>query len=325
MKVNALQCIRAALAVLGISLAHLPAQAQDYPSRAIKLVLPFPAGSGTDQAAREAANDITRRTGQPVIVENKPGANGLIAAQQTAQAAPDGYTVFVTTMTTQSVNPFLYKKLPYDPAKDFIPVAMLSKTAMALVVRNTPDQPKNVAELTARMQAPGSKLSFASGNTSSLVAAETYRNLISAPALHVPYKGNPQAMTDLIGGSIDFMFSDLTVANSVVQQGRVRALGVTGPVRASTLPDVPTMREAGMPIELTIWIGAFVPAKTPPSVVARLNELLNQATQSKEAQERFKQSGGSVDTMSAAEFGKFNEQELQIWGRAVRGAGIQPE
>lgn len=310
------------LVLLG-SLAN--AQAIDYPTRTIKFVVPFPSGSATDQAAREAANYITRRTGQPVIVENKPGANGLIAAQQVARAAPDGYTVFITTMTTQSVNPFLYKKLPYDPVADFIPVAMISKSAMVLVVRNTEDQPKSVAELTARMQAAGSKLSFASGNTSSLVAGKTYSNAVSSPALHVPYKGNPQAVTDLMAGAVDFMFSDLTVANPLVQQGRLRGLGVTGPTRASTLPDVPTMREAGMPIELSVWNGAYVPAKTPHAVVVRLNELLNQATQSKQGQERFKQTGGTVDTMSPEEFAKFNEQEVLFWGRAVRGAGIQPE
>ena len=310
------------LILLG-SLAH--AQAVDYPAKAIKCVVPFPAGRGTDQAAREAANDITRRTGQPVIVDNKPGANGMIAAQLVARATPDGYTVFITTMTTQSVNPFLYKKLPYDPVADFIPVAMLSKSAMVLVVRNTADQPKSVAEHTARMRAAGSKMSFASGNTSSLVAAKTYSNLLSAPALHVPYKGNPQGITDLLAGAIDFMFSDLTVATPLVQQGRLRGLGVTGPARVSTLPDVPTMREAGMPIELSVWSGAYLPAKTPPAVVARLNELLNLATKSKEGQERLRQTGGSVDTMSAEEFAKFNEQELLNWGRAVRGAGIQPE
>ncbi len=237
------------LVLLG-SLAN--AQAIDYPTRTIKFVVPFPSGSGTDQAARAAANDITRRTGQPVIVENKPGANGLIAAQQVARAAPDGYTVFITSMTTQSVNPFLYKKLPYDPVADFIPVAMISKNAMVLVVRNTADQPKSVAELTARMQAAGSKLSFASGNTSSLVAGKTYSNAVSSPALHVPYKGIPQAVTDLMAGAVDFMFSDLTVATPLVQQGRLRGLGVTGPARVSTLPDVPTMREAGMPIELSV-------------------------------------------------------------------------
>lgn len=210
------------LVLLG-SLAN--AQAIDYPTRTIKFVVPFPSGSGTDQAAREAANDITRRTGQPVIVENKPGANGLIAAQQVARAAPDGYTVFITSMTTQSVNPFLYKKLPYDPVADFIPVAMISKNAMVLVVRNTADQPKSVAELTARMQAAGSKLSFASGNTSSLVAGKTYSNAVSSPALHVPYKGIPQAVTDLMAGAVDFMFSDLTVATPWFNRAAFVVLG----------------------------------------------------------------------------------------------------
>lgn len=323
---------RTALRVVHLLLCSMPfmavvAHAQtDYPTKAIRFVLPFPPGSGTDLAARESGNYIARRTGRAVIIENKPGGNGLIAAQQAAQAAPDGHTVFITSMTTQSVNPYLYKKLPYDPVKDFVPVAMLSKSAMVLVVRNSFDQPKSVLELTAKLEAPGEKLSFASGNTSSLVAAETYKRLAMSPStVHVPYKGNPQAISDLIGGNVDFMFADLTVASPLLKQGVIRALGVTGPERSSILPDVPTMREVGMPIELTIWVGAYVPAKTPSTIINRLNELLNESTQTKEAKERFRLSGGSVVKMTANEFQKFNESELQIWGRAVRAAGIQAE
>lgn len=329
MRMRALSLIGGAFVALSTSIASAQAnqegQSAEYPTRTIKFVLPFPPGSGTDQAARAAANYIALATGQSVIVENKPGANGLIAAQQAAQADPDGYTVFITSMTTQSVNPFLYKNLPYDPVKDFIPVAMLSQNAMVLVVRNQPDQPKSVDELTTRLKGSAKKLNFASGNTSSLIAAETYRNIVAGSAVHIPYKGIPQAMIDLLGGTVDFMFSDLTVATPVVQQGRARALGVTGSKRASTFPDVPTMSEAGVPIELTIWNGAYVPAGTPAPVVARLNELLNNATQTEEAKQRFRQTGGSVIAMSPEEFKKFNEREIEIWRKAVQKAGIQPE
>jgi tripartite-type tricarboxylate transporter receptor subunit TctC len=301
------------------------ARADDYPSRPIRVIVPFPAGSGSDQSARDAANYITRQTGQAVVVDNRPGANGFIAARQAAQAAPDGYTVFVTTMTTQSVNPHLYRRLPYDPRGDFIPVAMLSRSAMVLIVRNQPDQPASLAELTARIKAPNSKVNFGSGNMSSLLAAENYNRLITGTALHVHYKGNPQALTDILGGSIDFMFADMATGMPLVAQGRLRALAVTGSVRVSTLPDVQTMRELGAPIDLGVWTGAYLPAKTPPAIVARLNELLVASVQSKESQDRFRRTGGDAVPMSPAAFEKFNEEELELWGQAVRRAGIQPE
>ena len=301
------------------------ARADDYPFRPIKMIVSFPAGSGSDQSARNAANYITRQTGQPVIVDNRPGANGFIAARLAAQAAPDGYTVFVTTMTTQSVNPHLYRKLPYDPRKDFVPVAMLSRSAMVLIVRNQPDQPNALSELTSRLKVPTAKISFGSGNMSSFLAAETYKQLISGSAVHVPYKGNPQALTDLLGGSIDFMFADLTTGVPLVLQGRLRALAVTGSVRVSTLRQVPTMRELGAPVDLGVWTGAYLPARTPPAVVSRLNELLIASLQSKESQDRFRLTGGDAVPMNPTEFEKFNEEELTLWGQAVRRAGIQPE
>lgn len=317
--------IRALLSALIWQVAH-GASAADFPTKPIRMILPFPAGSGSDQSARVAANYISRETGQPVIVDNRPGASGFIAAQAAAQAAPDGHTIFVTTMTTQSVNPHIFRKLPYEPAKDFAPVALLSQTPMVLVVANAPGQPRTAGELIAKMKSPDGNIKYASGNTSTLVAAGIFSKLVNAPALNVPYKGVPQALNDLMGGRIDFMYADLSTAVPLVQQGKLRALGATGLRRIPTLPEVPTMRELGTPIDLTAWAGAFVPSKTPQVVIVRLNELIVSAMQSKEAQERLARNGAEAPPrMVPEEFGRFTADELELWGRAVRSAGIQPE
>jgi tripartite-type tricarboxylate transporter receptor subunit TctC len=317
--------IRALLSALIWQVAH-GASAADFPTKPIRMILPFPAGSGSDQSARVAANYISRETGQPVIVDNRPGASGFIAAQAAAQAAPDGHTIFVTTMTTQSVNPHIFRKLPYEPAKDFAPVALLSQTPMVLVVANAPGQPRTAGELIAKMKSPDGNIKYASGNTSTLVAAGIFSKLVNAPALNVPYKGVPQALNDLMGGRIDFMYADLATAVPLVQQGKLRALGATGLRRIPTLPEVPTMRELGTPIDITAWAGAFVPSKTPQVVIVRLNELIVSAMQSKEAQERLARNGAEAPPrMGPEEFGRFTADELELWGRAVRSAGIQPE
>lgn len=308
-------------------LSPLAAVAQaDYPAKPIKIIIPFPAGSGTDSSARFVAQQITQQTGQAVVVDNKPGANGFIAAQAAAQAAPDGYTMFITTMTTQSVNPFLFKKLPYDPVKDFEPVSLISLSPMLLVMRNAEDRPKTVAELTARAKMASGKMTYASGNTSSRVAAETYKKMAGVDLLHVPYKGTPQAITDLLGGQVDLMFPDLTPSVPLVKDGRLRALGVTGSKRISILPDVPTMAEAGLTgFDLVTWSAAFVPAKTPKPVVDRLSELIRKALSTKEARDHYSRTGSEPSPSSPSELETFTKSELVKWGRAVKAAGIEPE
>lgn len=313
----------ASLAVLPTLSAHAQA---DYPTRSIRIIIPFPAGSGTDASARFVAQQITQQTGQAVVVDNKPGANGFIAAQAAAQAAPDGYTVFITTMTTQSVNPFLFKKLPYDPVKDFEPVSLISQSPMLLVVRNAPDQPRTVEELTARAKKPGAQISYASGNTSSRVAAETYKQIAGVDFLHVPYKGTPQGISDLLAGRVDLMFPDLTPSVPLVKDGRLRALGVTGTRRIGTLPEVPTLAEAGLAgFDLVTWSAAFVPARTPKAVVDRLNALIVKGLGTPEARAHYARTGSEATPGTPAELAAFTRSERVKWGRAVQAAGIEPE
>ena len=296
-----------------------------YPNKPIRFILPFPPGSGTDIGARILAQQVSNQTGQPVVVDNRAGGNGLIAAQAAAQAPADGYTVFVTTMTTQAVNLSLYKKLPYDPVKDFAPVTLLNRSPMLLIVRASADAPKTLAELTERIRRNPGKTTFASGNTSSRVAAEMYRALTGTEVVHVPYKGTPQAIVDVIGGQIEFMFPDLSPAVPLVRSGQLRALAVTGNRRVASVPDVPTMAKAGVPIDLVAWSGAFVPAATPRAVVERLNKLLHTAMASREYQEQAVKSGTEPSPMSPEQFGDFVRSEVDNWGRAVKAAGIQPE
>lgn len=311
----------AAVALMPLTAASQPA----YPSKPIRFILPFPPGSGTDIGARIIAQSITAQTGQSVVVDNRAGGNGVIAAQAVAQAAPDGYTVFVTTMTTQSVNPFLFKKLPYDPVRDFAPVTLFAHSPMILIVRNTEDAPKSLAELTDRIRRNPGKYSFASGNTSSRLAAETYVGGIGGNAVHVPYKGTPQAILDVINGQIEFMFPDLSPAVPLVKSGQLRALAVTGKRRVGSVPELPTMGEAGVPVELVAWSGAFVPAGTPRPVVERLNALMHTALASKEYREQNARSGTESAPMTPEQFAEFLRSETENWGRAVKAAGIQPE
>jgi len=309
-----------------LAVAPFGAAAQaDYPSKPIRFILPFPPGSGTDVGARMVAKQITDMTGQPVVVDNRAGGNGLIAAQAAATAANDGYTVFITTMTTQAVNLSLYKKLPYDPQADFIPVTRFALSPMLCVVRNTDDQPKTVAELVERARKAATPLNYASGNTSSRVAGAVFLKQIGAQGTHVAYKGTPQGISDLLAGQIDFFFPDLTPSVPLVQQGKLRALGVTGSQRIGALPDLPTMAEAGVPVELVTWSGAFLPVGTPKPIVDRLNGLLRKALASTDYQELSKRSGTSTAPNSPEEFAAFVKSEVTLWGDAVRAAGIEPQ
>jgi len=307
-------------------LAAGSAAAQGFPEKPITFVVPFAAGSATDQIARALGNGVTAETKQPVVIDNKAGASGFIASQQVAKAAPDGYTVLITTNTTHAANEHLFKKLPYDPVKDFAPVAALGKGGQIMVVR--PDFPaKTVGEFVALAKKDPGKHSFGSGSSSSRMAGELLQQLADIKLLHVPYKSNPLAVTDLLGGQIDMMITDTATGLPQIKAGKLRALGVSSAKRSPLAPDVPTIAEAGVKgYEMGYWFAAYAPAKTPPAVVKRLNELLVKAAKSEAAKTAFYDpTGTEVFTTTPEELAKFQSGESQKWGRIVKAAGIEAE
>ena len=307
--------------------AALPqfAQAQAYPSKPITFVVPFAAGSATDQLARALGQSVGDQSKLPVIVDNKGGASGMIAAAQVAKAAPDGYTVLITTNTTHAANEHLYKKLSYDPVKDFAPITGLGKGGQVLVVRT--DAPyKNVMDLVAAAKKTPGKLSFGSGSSSSRTAGEMFKQLSGTDILHVPYKSNPNAITDLLGGQIDFMITDTSTGVPQVKGGKLKALGVSTTERNPLLPEVPTIAEAGVKgYDMGYWFAAYAPAGTPPAAVAKLRELLAAATQSPAAKSFFDGSGSVAWTTSPEALAKFQADETAKWGKVIKAAGIEPE
>lgn len=314
-----------ALAACALAAAAAPALAQDYPSKPITFVVPFAAGSATDQLARALGQAVTTATKQAVVVENKGGASGMIAAQQVARSAADGYTVLITTNTTHAANQHLYKKLPYDAVKDFAPVAGLGKGGQVLVVRA--DAPyRNVGDLLAAAKKQPGKLSFGSGSSSSRVAGEMLKQLAGVDLMHVPYKSNPLAITDLLGGQIDLMITDTSTGMPQITAGKLRALGYSTQKRSAQLPEVPTIDEAGVKgYDMGYWFAAYAPAGTPAVVVNRLNELMQAATKSATAKSFFDMSGSEAWTTTPADLAKFQAAETLKWGKVIKAAGIEAE
>ena len=316
--------IRSLFLALAVAIAA-PALAQDYPARQVTFVVPFAAGSATDQIARAIGQSVAEQSKQAVVVENKPGASGFLAAQQVAKAAPDGYTVLITTNTTHAANEHLFKSLPYDPVKDFAPVTLLGKGGQIMIV-NPKVEAKTVGEFVALAKKQPGKLTFGSGSSSSRIAGELLQQMAGIQILHVPYKSNPLAITDLLGGQIDMMITDTATGLPQVQGGKVRALGVTASKRIALAPDVPTIDEAGVKgYEMGYWFAAYVPAKTPPAVIARLRTLLVAATKSPAAVKFYESTGVDPVVSTPEELAKFQTAESQKWGRIVKAANIAPE
>ncbi len=316
-----------AAALLTAFAAATPAWAQGkYPEKPVTFIVPFAAGSATDQLARALGASFTADTKQAVVVDNKAGASGMMAAQAAARAPADGYTVLITTNTTHAANEHLYKKLAYDPVKDFVPVTGLGKGGQVLVVR--PDAPyKSVADLLAKAKKEPGKLSFGSGSSSSRVAGEMFKQLSGTEILHVPYKSNPQALTDLLGGQIDMMITDTATGVPQIKGGKLKALGVSTTKRIALLPEVPTIDEAGVKgYDMGYWFAAYVPKDTPAPVVARLRELLAAGTKSAPAKAFYESTGTEAwTTASGEELAKFQAGEAQKWGKVIKAAGIEPE
>jgi tripartite-type tricarboxylate transporter receptor subunit TctC len=317
---------RRSVAVLMAGALAAPVFAQTrYPEKPVTFIVPFAAGSATDQLARALGQSFSEQTRQAVVVENKAGASGMLAAQAAAKAPADGYTVLITTNTTHAANEHLYKKLSYDPVRDFAPVTGLGKGGQVLVVRA--DAPyKTVGDLLAKARNEPGKLSFGSGSSSSRVAGELFKQLSKTEILHVPYKSNPNAITDLLGGQIDLMITDTATGVPQIKGGKLRALGVSTTKRMAMLPDVPTIDEAGVKgYDMGYWFAAYVPAGTPAPVVARLRELLVAGTQSAAARTFFDASGAEAWTTTPEELAKFRDAEAAKWGRVIKSAGIEPE
>lgn len=317
---------RAALAGLALCLAGtVPALADTYPSKSIRFVVPFAAGSATDTLARVLGQSVSSQLGQPVVVENVPGANGQIAASQVARAAPDGYTVLVTSNSTHAANQSLVKKLTYDHVKDFEPITKLGTITLALVV-NPKVPAKTTQELIAYAKANPGKLTFGAGSTSSRIAVEMLKSITGVNMVYVPYKSNPQAVSDLLGGQIDLMFADISTTLPSARAGKLNALGVSSAERSPLAPELPTMREAGIAgYELTAWFAAFAPAKTPKDAIDILNKAMVTAMGDKAVSTALVAAGIEPSSSSAADLAAFVDSETKKWAEITKAAGIEPE
>jgi tripartite-type tricarboxylate transporter receptor subunit TctC len=309
--------------LLGLLLAAaLPANAQDFPSRPIRIIAPFGPGTATDTVARVLAAELSTRTGQPVVVDNKPGAEGQIGAQAAATAPPDGYTIFVTTQTTQAINQHVYKSLPYDPVKSFAPLSGLSRGAQIVMVRN--DLPvKTIPEFIALAQAQPGKLTFGSGNGSARGAAELFRIMAKVDLLGVPYKTQPQVVADLLGDRIDVTFSDFTVGLPPVRDGRARGLAVTSAQRWPGLEQFPAVAEFVPGYASQPWNAAYVPAGTPQPIVDKLSVLIQESVKSEAYRKLMQTTLGVIFPGTPAELAAFQESETRKWGEVVRIAGMK--
>lgn len=315
--------LRRWLAAIAMFALPLSAQAQ-YPERPIKLILPFPAGSATDGAARYIAQDVGKALGQPMVIENHAGADGIIAAQLAKRAAPDGYTLFVSTNSAHGSNPALYNNLPYDPVADFAPVAGLIRIPITLVVKKDfpADDVAGFVKL-ARQRSSAGSLSYGSGNTSNRVAAELIKAAAKIEMINVQYRGTPQALNDLLAGQIDVMFVDPYSAMGFIKAGQVKVLAVLDSVRHPLLPEVPTMSEAGYKdTQVVTWAAAFAPAKTSQDVVDRLSHAFRQSLAKAQTLEALRRMAMTPMEMSASELRAFIVSELSRWQKLVELAGI---
>ena len=300
-----------------------PLAAQTYPTRPISLIAVFGAGSTSDTICRVLAEPLGAALKQPVIVEDRPGADGALAATYVARANPDGYTLMLATNSPLSADPFLLKDLSYDAIKDFAPVTRVGSFTLMLVIN--PSIPvHSVKELIAYAKANPGKLSYASANTSGIVAAETLKHWAGIEMVHVPYKSPPPALEDIIAGRVSMMFTDLTTGIPHVKAGTLRALAITRIKRTVLFPDLPTMDEVGVEgFDLDSWAGIVAPARTPPEIVTQLNGELRKIIDNPDVKGRLKSVGFEAFSSTPEEFGSYIKSQFDRWGKMVADAGIQ--
>jgi tripartite-type tricarboxylate transporter receptor subunit TctC len=301
------------------------ATADNYPSRPVKIVVPFPAGGSNDIVARALAQKLSERTGQSFYVENRGGAGGNIGAEAVASADPDGYTLLLTAPPPLTINAALYKELRYDPANAFAPVALIASVPIVLAV-NPSVEAKNVNELVALAKAKPGSLSFGSSGNGSTnhLAGELLKSMTGIDILHIPYKGAAPAMNDLVAGHIPMMFDNMPAVLAQVKGKSINAIAVAGAKRASAMPDVPTVAESGVPgLEASSWFGLVAPAKTPAPVLAKLEDDIAAILKMPDVQKRLDELGAEPGTVSGAAFGKFLADETTKWTKIIRESGAK--
>jgi tripartite-type tricarboxylate transporter receptor subunit TctC len=319
---------KAQLAAL-VLLTALPAfaVAQNYPSRAVRIVVPYPAGGPTDILARAVAPHLTTALGQTFVVDNRAGAGGIIGTEAVAKSQPDGYTLAWGTPGTHAINPAIYPKLPYDPMKDFAFITLVAQGTNVLVIH--PSVPaKNVKELVALAKIRDGKLNFSSaGNgATSHLAGEMFRTLSGIRMTHIPFKGAAPAIVALVGGEVDLAILDMPALLPHIQSGKLRALGVASAKRSSVLPDLPTLQEAGVKdFDASSWHGLYAPAGTPKEIVARLNTEMARIVKLPEVQSRMSALGAEPVGNTPEQFEAFSRSEVARWGRVVKASGARVE
>ncbi|MFL6832851.1 MAG: Bug family tripartite tricarboxylate transporter substrate binding protein [Xanthobacteraceae bacterium] len=311
--------------IAGALLLGAAAHADTYPTKPITIIVPFGPGSATDTITRVVAQHLGAALKQTVVVDNRPGANGALAALYVARSAPDGYTLFMSTNSPHSAAPYLMKNVGYDPVKDFAAITRMGSYTLMLCIH--PSIPaKSVKELIEYAKANPGKLSFASGNTSGVVAGETLKHWAELDILHVPYKSAPTAINDVLAGRVSMMFTDLTTGLPQVKAGSLRALASTRLKRSTLLPELPTLDEAGVTgFDMDSWAAIFAPAGTPSDIITLLNAALRKIIDSPEVKTNLGNVGFEAFSSSSAELEVFVKEQLGKWGKMIKDAGIQPE
>jgi len=315
-----------ALVLISLSILTGLASAQGYPNHTVRMIVPLTTGSGADIAGRVVAKSLTETWKQPVIIENRPGAGGLIGTGVVVNSDPDGYTLLVQS-ASYAANPAIYKKLPYDPLKSLIDVAILGQTPYVMVT--AADGPyQSIRDLIIAAKSKPGEITFASAGvgSSTHLAAEYFNQMMGVKLIHVPYKGSPEAIQDTMSGRTAFYMAPLDTAIGQLKGGKVRALGVTGKTRNAAVPDIPTIAEQGYPnFDISLWFGMWAPAGTPAAIVNKINKDLTQAMQDPEVKSAYETKGIKATPMSPTEFGKFVRDEMAKYQKIARDANIEPQ
>jgi len=323
-RIRSCVALGAAAMLCAALLPSAPAAAQAYPTKPIRLVVPYTAGGSSDFVARQMAQKMSEGLGQTVVVENKPGVSGITGTELVARSAPDGYTLALVGMTTHASNSWLYKKLPYDPIKDFTPIGKIATTPFVLIC-NERVPATDLKSFIAYVKANPGKVRFGQGSSGSWVSGSLFASMIQGDMQMIPYKGIPQAITDMLGGSIEVVFADLGNAQAQIKGGKVKAFGVTSTRRSAALPDLPAITELVPGYELVPWFALMAPANLPRDVAARLGNALQKVLSQPEVRTKMQASGLDIDWTDANALARLIDSEIKRWAQLTKAAKIEAE